>query len=263
MIDWIVIVYAVLFGAVIGSFLNVCVHRWPLDQSVVAPRSRCPRCGNPIAWYDNIPVVSWLVLRGKCRHCGEPISARYPLVEMAIALIWGGAMLMGWDDRVLTFVEIGEAARLATFLTILAGIALTDLDHYIIPDEFSIGGTVIGLALAFLPGGITPLESAIGAAIGFGVLWLIAVLGQAAFKKPAMGGGDIKMMAMIGAFIGWQGVLLTIFLGSLLGAVIFGPISLRTGKLVPFGIFLAMGAAVTAIWGPAIIDWYRVAILGL
>jgi leader peptidase (prepilin peptidase)/N-methyltransferase len=264
MIDPLVIVYAALFGAVVGSFLNVCVHRWPLDQSVVSPRSRCPRCGNAIAWHDNIPIVSWLVLRGRCRHCGERISWRYPAVELAVALIWGGMMLaMAWGDATLTLAAIGEAVRIATFLTILLGIALTDAEHYIIPDEFSIGGTVIGLALAFLPGGITPVAAAIGAAVGFGLLWTIAVLGEKAFRKPAMGGGDIKMMAMIGAFIGWQGVLLTVFLGSLLGAVIFGPISLRTGKLVPFGIFLALGAAVAALWGPMIIDWYSTTFLGL
>ena len=264
MIDSLVIVYAALLGAVIGSFLNVCVHRWPIDQSVVSPRSRCPRCENPIAWYDNIPIVGWLSLRGRCRNCGEPISWRYPAVELSVALIWGGAMLaMAWGDATLTFAAIGEAVRVATFLTILLGIALTDAEHYIIPDEFSIGGAAIGLGFSFLPGGITPVASGIGAGVGFGLLWLIAVLGEKAFRKPAMGGGDIKMMAMIGAFIGWQGVLLTIFLGSLLGAVIFGPISYRTGKLVPFGIFLALGATVTALWGDALIAWYSSNILGI
>ena len=272
MSDVILIVYATFLGAVIGSFLNVCVHRWPRDLSVLRPRSRCPRCEQPIRWYDNIPIVSWLLLRGRCRNCGEPISWRYPAVELAVALIWGGSMLafapgpldyyLGGTGT-LGLVEIGEAIRVAIFLTILLGIALTDAEHYIIPDEFSIGGTVIGLALAFLPGGITPVAAAIGAALGFGLLWLIAVLGEKAFRKPAMGGGDIKMMAMIGAFLGWQGVLLTVFLGSLLGAVIFGPISYRTGKLVPFGIFLALGAAVTAMWGPMIIAWYTTTILGI
>ena len=238
MIEMLVVVYAALLGAIIGSFLNVCVHRWPLDQSVVSPRSRCPRCGNEIRWYDNIPIVSWLVLRGRCRNCGEGISVRYPLVELAVALIWGGAMLVPLvRDGYLGVVSIGEAVRLATFLTILLGIALTDAEHYIIPDEFSLGGLVIGTALCFLPGGITPMASILGAFVGFGLLWLIAVLGEAAFRKPAMGGGDIKMMAMIGAFIGWQGVLLT--------------------------IFLALGATVTAIWGEAIIGWYSTAILGL
>ena len=264
MIDTLAVVYATLLGAVIGSFLNVCVHRWPRDESVVRPRSRCPQCGNPIAWYDNVPIVSWLVLRGRCRHCGNPISARYPLVELAVALIWFGAMLaFVWGDATATGPAIGEALRVAVFATILLGIALTDAEHYIIPDEFSLGGVVIGVLLSLLPGGITPLASALGAAVGFVLLWLIAVLGEKAFRKPAMGGGDIKMMAMIGAFVGWQGVLLTVFLGSLLGAVIFGPISYRTGKLVPFGIFLALGGFVAMLWGDALVHWYATTILGL
>ena len=264
MTDSLIVVWSGLLGAMLGSFLNVCVHRWPRDESVVAPRSRCPRCGNAIAWYDNIPIASWLALRGKCRHCGLRISPRYPLVELAVALIWAGTMLaFAWGDIELTGPAVGEAVRLAVFLTILLGIALTDAEHYIIPDEFSLGGLVLGIALSFLPGGITPMAAGIGAALGFGLLWLVAVLGEAAFRKPAMGGGDIKMMALIGAFIGWQGVLLTIFLGSLLGAVIFGPISYRTGKLVPFGIFLAIGAAVTVMWGDALIDWYASTILGI
>ena len=264
MTDVLIVVWTALLGAMIGSFLNVCVHRWPRDESVIAPRSRCPRCANPIAWYDNIPLVSCLALRGRCRHCGLGISPRYPLVELAVALIWGGAVLaFSWGDIGLTAPALGEAVRLAVFLTILLGIALTDAEHYIIPDEFSLGGLVLGIALSFLPGGITPMSAAIGAGVGFLLLWLVAVLGEAAFRKPAMGGGDIKMMALIGAFIGWQGVLLTIFLGSLLGAVIFGPISYRTGKLVPFGIFLAIGAAVTVLWGDALIGWYTSVVLGV
>ena len=254
MIENLVVAYAALLGAIVGSFLNVCVHRWPRDESVVSPRSRCPRCDNPIAWYDNIPILSWLLLRGRCRHCGLRISVRYPLVELAVALVWAGS--------VLAFGPTVQALSLAVFLTILLGIALTDAEHYIIPDEFSLGGLAIGVAISFLPGGITPLAAALGAGVGFGVLWLVAVLGEAAFRKPAMGGGDIKMMAFIGAFVGWQGVLLTIFLGSLLGSIIFGPISYRTGKLVPFGIFLAIGSAVTVLWGDALIDWYMRLVLG-
>lgn len=242
------VVGAGLLGAVLGSFLNVCVHRWPLDRSVVSPRSHCPECERPIAWHDNIPVVSWLLLGGRCRGCGAHISARYPLVELASAAIWAG--VVAWLGPEL------EAVRIATFLTILLGIALTDARHYLIPDEFTLGGLGIGLALAAAPGGFSMTRAVIGAATGFAVLWVVAVLGEKAFRKPAMGGGDIKMMAMVGAFVGARGVFLTIFLGALLGAAIFGPISMKTGKLVPFGIFLAMGAAVTAIWGPAVVEWY-------
>lgn len=239
---------AALFGALVGSFLNVCVYRWPRDLSVVAPRSACPSCEKPVVWYDNVPVLSYLVLRGRCRHCASPIGIQYPLVELATALIWAA-----------TVIRLGpsvEALRGAVFLTILLGIALTDAQHYLIPDEFSIGGTVVGLLFAALPGGFPLLSAVAGAAIGYGGLWAVAVLGTRLFRKPAMGGGDIKMMAMVGAFLGPAGVLLTVFFGALLGALIFGPISMRTGKLVPFGIFLALGAAIVHGWGDAIIDWY-------
>lgn len=239
---------AAIFGAALGSFLNVCVHRWPLDQSVVSPRSRCPGCGAAIAGYDNIPIASWLLLRGRCRRCAAPISVQYPLVEITVAAIWAGSLF--WlGPRV-------EALRIAVFLTILLGIALTDARHYLIPDEFSLGGLGVGLAFAAVPGGFPMSRAVLGAAAGFALLWAIGFLGEKAFRKPAMGGGDIKMMAMVGSFVGTQGVFLTMFLGALAGAVIFGPISMKTGKLVPFGIFLAVGAAITAVWGPAVVEWY-------
>ncbi len=248
-------VLAGVFGLLLGSFLNVCAWRWPQEQSVVAPRSRCPGCGELIRWFDNIPVLSWLILRGKCRNCGESVSWQYPLVELAVGLIWAGSVY-SWGPT-------PEAVRGAVFLTLLLGIALTDARFYIIPDEFSIGGTLVGLGLAFLPEGITWQQSLIGGATGFFLLWGVAVLGKMAFKKDAMGGGDIKMMAMIGAFLGVSGVLLTLFLGALLGSLIFGPISWKTKKLVPFGIFLSVGGAVTYVWGPAIVEWYMTSMLGM
>ena len=245
---WVLSVVAGLFGLLLGSFLNVCTFRWPNDQSVVRPRSRCPGCERMIAWYDNIPVVSWLLLRGRCRHCETSISIQYPLVELGTALLWAG-----------TVAHLGvtwEALRGGLFLTILFGIALTDARYYIIPDEFSLGGLALGLLLSPLPGGVDWIQAFAGAALGFGILWGVAILGKAVFKKDAMGGGDIKMMAMVGAFLGMPGVLLTLFLGALLGSVIFGPISWKTGKLVPFGIFLSVAGALAWVWGPAIIDWY-------
>lgn len=208
-----------------------------------------------IAWFDNVPVLSWLLLRGKCRQCGTRVSVQYPLVELTVGLIWAG-MVFG-------FGPVPEAIRGALFLTILLGIALTDARFYIIPDQFSIGGTVLGVALSFLPDGVTWQQSLLGAATGFFLLWGVAVLGKMAFKKDAMGGGDIKMMAMIGAFLGVWGVLLTVFLGALLGSLIFGPISWKTKKLVPFGIFLSVGGAVTYVWGGAIMTWYVTSVLGL
>jgi leader peptidase (prepilin peptidase) / N-methyltransferase len=155
-----------------------------------------------------------------------------------------------------------QALSVALFFTILLGIALADARFYIIPDEFTLGGLVLGLALSFAPGGISPVRSLLGAALGLGLLWGVAVAGKWAFRKEAMGGGDIKMMAMVGAFLGPIGVLLTIFLGALFGTLIFAPISWRTGRLVPFGIFLALGAAVTEPFGQAMVDWYVGTFLG-
>jgi leader peptidase (prepilin peptidase)/N-methyltransferase len=244
-----------LFGLIFGSFLNVCTFRWPEDESVVFPGSHCPKCGDPIRWYDNIPVVGYILLGGRCRACRDRISLQYPLVELATGLVWAGVFSYAGFSA--------EAFRGALFLTILFGIALTDARFYIIPDQFSLGGLVLGLGLAFLPGGIDPLSALLGAVLGFVLLESVAVAGKWMFKKDAMGGGDIKMMAMVGAFVGMAGVLLTIFLGALLGSVIFGPISYKTKKLVPFGIFLAAGGAIAYGFGPEIIRWYTMQVLHL
>lgn len=255
-----------LFGSLIGSFLNVCVYRLPRNESVVRPRSRCPQCGTMVVWHDNIPVISWLGLRGKCRTCANPISIQYPIVEFAVALAWAGAF---WS-RGLT----PEALSAALFITLLIGILLTDAQHYIIPDEMSLGGLAVGLALAFF----TPIgwkSALIGALAGFALLWVVKAGGDLALRKgwiggqeirdtlgeeeplTAMGGGDLKMMAMIGAFLGWRGVLLTVFLGALVGTLIYLPFFFRKTKpLVPFGIYLALGAFVTLIAGDRLTDWY-------
>lgn len=252
-----VIALATLFGLVLGSFLNVCIVRWPALQSVVRPRSRCPQCGNLIVWYDNVPVLSWLALRARCRHCRLPIPWRYPLIELTTAIIWG---IAAWH-----YGPELEALRAAVFGTLLLGIAVTDAREYIIPDEFSVGGAVVGIAFAVVarwsghadPHTLSWLQSVIGAATGFALLWLVAFAGEKAFHQEAMGGGDIKMMAMIGAFLGWQGVLLALFLGAVLGTIIFLPIKLAgRERLVPFGIFLALGAASCWIFEPAILHWY-------
>ncbi len=252
---WLISGIAGLVGLLLGSFLNVCTLRWPTDQSVVRPPSHCPGCGTEIHWYDNVPVLSYLILRGRCRSCGAGISPQYPMVELATGLIWAGS-----------FMQYGlsvEGLRGALFLTILLGIAITDARFYIIPDQFSLGGAALGLILAPFPGGLSPFESFLGAVVGFGVLLLVAKVGTWLFKKDAMGGGDLKMMAMVGAFLGVSGVFLTLFLGALLGSVVFGPIAWKTGKLVPFGIFLAVGGAVTYGWGQRLIEWYSVTFLGI
>ena len=248
---WLGPAFGALLGVLIGSFLNVCILRWGAEpkESIVRPPSHCPRCGRGLSWYENVPVLSWLLLRARCRGCGEPISMMYPLIELATAAIWG---YMTWRHG-LTL----EALRGAVFGTILLGIAMTDARRYIIPDEFTWGGLVIGLLFS-LAGGLPGLTTAlIGATVGFGLLWIVGTVGTWVFKEDAMGGGDVKMMAMVGAFLGWQGVLLTIFLGALTGSLVFVPLLLAgQKKLVPFGIFLSIGAAIAYGFGPAILGWY-------
>lgn len=260
-------VFAGVYGALLGSFLNVCVHRLPRNESVIRPRSRCPSCATPIAWYDNVPLVSWLVLRARCRHCRAPISVRYPLVELAVALIWAGSV--AWAG-VTT-----EALAAAVFLTLLLGIALMDGQHYLIPDLFSLGGLALGLGFAFLPGGRAWWLAPVGAALGYGLLWVVRAAGDAALRRGLIGGkeldtvleqgeppttmgeGDLRTMAMVGAFLGPAGVVLTIFLGALVGSAVFLPLRLAGKHIaVPFGVFLAAGAAVALVWGPGLVAWY-------
>jgi leader peptidase (prepilin peptidase)/N-methyltransferase len=248
-----VVAFATLLGAVVGSFLNVCILRWPAEQSVVRPASRCPRCGRGLAWYDNIPIVSWIVLRARCRGCGLPISLMYPMVELACALLWGWlASRYGLSL---------ETLRGATFGTILIGITLTDAREMIIPDEFSIGGLVLGLLFSVAGGWAGLREAALGAAVGFGGLWLVGAAGTWLLKQDAMGGGDIKMMAMVGAFLGWRGVVATVLVGAVLGLLAFGPVALMRGQSkyeLPFGIFLAAGALVFYVAGGTLMHWYYV-----
>lgn len=246
--SWLILLAAGLFGLALGSFLNVCSIRWPRDESVISPPSACPECGEAIRWRDNVPVLGWLLLRGRCRSCGTRISVQYPLVELATGLIWAGMVLLYGPEW--------EALRGAVFLTILLGIAASDARFYIIPDQFTLGGAVLGFLFSFVSAEITWLESLVGAGGGFLLLWFVAWIGEKLFGKEAMGGGDIKMMLLIGAFLGGWGTALSLFLGALLGALIFGPISMKTGRLVPFGIFLAAGAALTYGWGDLLIAWY-------
>lgn len=246
--------YAAVLGAAVGSFLNVCVARLPADESVLGPASRCPRCAARIAWYDNVPVLSYLWLRGRCRHCGDRISLRYPFVEAGTAVLWAGmAALYGPSWRAL---EGG------VLFSLLLGIGLIDARHYVIPDVLSVGGLAAGLALSVLPGGVGVVESAAAAAGGFALLWLVAAAGEWWLDRPAMGGGDMKLMAMIGAFLGPVDALLTLFLGAASGTVVFGPVSLKTGRPVPFGVFLSVGAALAFLFGDVVAEWYRAWALG-
>ena len=267
MIDsWMIWSLAGVLGLLLGSFLNVCTLRWPQDESVVSPPSRCPDCGRGIRWHENIPVLGWFLLGGKCRGCGGRISIQYPLVELATGLIWAA---MFWQ-----FGLSWEALRGALFLTILLGIAVSDARFYIIPDEFSLGGAVLGLALAFAPGGITFVQGLTGAVVWAFGLWLVGQAGTWYLRKrnpqrlddmgvdSALGGGDVKMMALVGAFIGVWGGALTIFLGSAVAVLVFGLARRLTDKLIPFGVFRAAGAGISYVWGQAILDWYWNTVVG-
>ncbi|MBX3132509.1 MAG: prepilin peptidase [Gemmatimonadaceae bacterium] len=255
-------------GASLGSFLNVCISRWPAELSVVAPRSRCPRCERPIAWYDNIPIVSWLLLRAKCRGCGLPISAQYPLIELAVGVIW---VLAVWH-----FGLSLTAARIAIAATILLGVVMTDLQHYVIPDGFTLTGFALGLLLPLVALAVGeqgpfagPWDAVIGACAGAGLIAIVGWLGEIALGKEAMGQGDVTLMAMLGAMVGPERSILTIFLAAGIGAVAFLGLVLPIGwwrarragtafetPLVPFGVFLAPAGMVALLWGDALLRSY-------
>jgi leader peptidase (prepilin peptidase)/N-methyltransferase len=242
------LIYAGVLGASVGSFMNVCVTRLPKGESLLRPRSRCPECSGQIAWYDNVPLLSWILLRGKCRQCRTSISFQYPAVELVTAAIWIGMALI--------YGPTWRALQGSILFSLLLTISLIDARHYLIPDALSIGGLGAGLALSLLPGPPSFLTSVIGAALGFGVLLFVGLLGEWVFKKPAMGGGDIKMMAMVGAFLGPAGAMLTIFIGALAGTLVFAPLSLKTKREVPFGVFLGLGAAIAFLFGQSLVAWY-------
>jgi leader peptidase (prepilin peptidase)/N-methyltransferase len=241
----------VLLGLAIGSFLNVCIHRIPRGQSLTVPPSRCPGCEYRLRWFDNIPVISYILLRGRCRRCRTPISIRYPLVElttMALFVIHGEAF--GWSALLV------PRLLFACAMVVLFAI---DLEHQLLPNVITLPGIAIGLiSSAVLPPGI--VDAIIGVLVGGGVLWLI---GEAYFRysgQEGMGGGDVKMLAMIGAFLGWKLVLVTLVLssvaGSLIGVLV---IAVKRGGMkyaLPYGTFLALGALVASLVGEQIVNWY-------
>jgi leader peptidase (prepilin peptidase)/N-methyltransferase len=263
LVPWSLLPPTFAFGAIVGSFLNVCIHRIPAEESVVRPRSRCPGCRSPIAWYDNVPIVSWIVLRARCRRCGTRIAARYPLVEAVAGLL-----------AVLALVRLGptpQAVAAFAFTAALLLITFIDLDHLFIPDEVSLPGIVAGLGMALLPGGITLADAFFGVVLGGGVLWVLAATYEWLTGVEGMGFGDVKLLAMIGAFVGWQGIPIVLLIASVTGTcagllVIFSrrgrrgfgrvrrrlglravlPYLRRLGRSteIPFGPFLALGAVV-------------------
>ena len=241
-----------LFGALIGSFLNVCIYRLPRRESVAWPGSHCPSCSHQIAWYDNIPIVSYVILLGRCRNCSVRIPLRYPIVEALNTLGFVGLLWFfgpSWSTAVY--------GLLYSALLVVAG---TDLSHKIIPNVVTFPGIVVGLvsAATILPLGL--VDSLIGLLVGGGILWFLAWISPYLFGKEGMGGGDIKLLAMIGAFLGWKPALITImmgsFLGSLVGVSLIAARVIKREDYIPFGPFLVVGAVVTLFFGQSILDWY-------
>jgi len=231
-------IFAFTLGAVVGSFLNVCIWRIPEGMSIVSPASHCPECGHSIPFYDNIPLVSYLLLRGRCRACGVRISPRYPLVEGLTALM-----------ALFLFLKFGLTLKfLAAFVFVSALILITfiDIDHQIIPDVISLPGIPICFLMAVFVMKLPFLEALLGLLIGGGSLYLIAVLYEVATKREGMGGGDIKLLAMLGAFLGWKSLLFILLVSSLVGAVVGISVMLVKGAdmkyAVPFGPFLSIAA---------------------
>jgi leader peptidase (prepilin peptidase)/N-methyltransferase len=251
--NWYTYLLTAIFGLVIGSFLNVLIYRLPRKKSVAMARSACPHCGQLIAWYHNIPVLGFIWLGGKCASCSKSISLRYPLVEMANAAMY---LFFLWRFGLTT-----EGIVFAALASALLVIFFIDVDFQIIPDVITLPGIIAGLAVSFIPEGITPVQSLIGLLVGGGALYLIALAGDFMFKKESMGGGDIKMAAMLGAFLGWQKVLLVFMSSAVIGLVvslvlmIFSK-ALRKERLIPFGPFLSIAAVIAVAYGDQIIKLY-------
>ncbi|MBF0387733.1 MAG: prepilin peptidase [Candidatus Omnitrophica bacterium] len=252
------IFYMVLFfviGAMIGSFLNVCIVRLPKEQSVITPGSHCFKCGKPVQWYDNIPLLSYWLLRGKCRACGAPFSIRYFFIELLTAGVFLGL-----------YLYYGLVLELLPYLLMICGFIVatfTDFDERIIPDEVSIGGMIAGLLISPLVPQIhhtavwwqALLYSGLGVLVGGGSIYLMGLLGEFIFKKEAMGGGDVKLMAMVGAFMGWKMALLTFFVAPFFGAVVGIIEKIRTkDSTIAYGPYLVIGALVSLFWGERLID---------
>lgn len=263
--------FSTFFGACVGSFLNVCIYRIPRDESVVTPRSHCPNCGMMIPWYLNIPVLSWLALRGKCVKCKKPIAFRYTLVELLTAMLFL-AVFMKWAmPAQMLMLPIPHFAIVPAYWLVLSGFVLgtfVDFEHFIIPDSVTIGGMIAGPIISSLVPMLHGqeiwwkglLDSSIGLVVGFGVLFAIAEIGTRAFKKEAMGFGDVKLMGAIGAFFGWKAVLFTVFASSLLGSIAgllliaFGGVKMQSR--IPFGPYICAGATIWLFWGMRIWNAY-------
>jgi leader peptidase (prepilin peptidase)/N-methyltransferase len=245
------LVLTAIFGSIIGSFLNVCIYRLPRRQSIVWPASACPHCGRALAWYENVPIVSYVALRGRCRTCRGRISPRYPIVEALTALMFAGG-LWYYGPTLLLISRLVFGCALIVLFAI-------DLEHYILPNVITLPGIIVGFlfSLTTEPGW---MDSLVGIVVGGGALWGMFEAYRLIRREEGLGFGDVKMLAMIGAFIGWRLTLVALivasFTGSLLGVALIATGRGNMKSALPFGTFLALGGAFAAVLGPTLLNWY-------
>lgn len=266
---WYLVTFAFGFGAAVGSFLNVVIARVPKGESIVSPGSRCPQCRKAIAWYDNVPLLSWILLRAKCRGCRLPIPIRYPLVELSVALLAVAVV-----ERIS---PLPWAIAAFSFLAALVALTYIDVDHWLLPRQITLPFGVLGLAASFLPGGPEPLSSLLGALAGGASLVVVGWVAEKILKKEAMGEGDVWLLGMIGAWLGLAALLPVVLLASLQGSLVGGLLVLLAKRApppkptgdaetdaweppsataLPFGPFLALAAAEYLFFGEALVAWY-------
>ena len=246
------IILLFILGLIVGSFSNVCIYRIPRNESIIYPASHCSKCRTTILAKDNIPLLSYILLKGRCRNCGSRISIQYPGVEFLTGLVYVIIyQIYGLSVQSLIYIILSSALIIIAFI---------DLNEQVIPEVISLPGIVVGLILSFFVHHISFVNSALGIVIGGGIILVIRLAGSAIFKKEAMGGGDIKLAAMIGAFLGWRYIIISLFLGFFLGAIagIFLIMSKIKSKedVVPFGPFIILGSFITFLWGKNILSWY-------
>jgi leader peptidase (prepilin peptidase)/N-methyltransferase len=241
-----------ILGLIVGSFSNVCIYRIPKNESIIYPASHCPKCHSNISPKDNIPLLSYILLKGRCRNCKSKISIQYPIVELLTGLIYLIIYLIyGLSIQTLVYIILSSALIIIAFI---------DLNEEIVPDVISLPGIVIGFIISFFVPYISFINSALGVLVGGGIILIIGLVGSVIFKKEAMGGGDVKLAAMIGAFLGWRYIIISLFLGFFIGAL--AGIFLIVSKIksredaIPFGPFIVLGSFITLLWGEKIISWY-------
>ena len=246
------IVLIFVLGLIVGSFSNVCIYRIPRNESIVYPASHCPKCRTTIRPIDNIPLLSYILLKGRCRNCKSKISIQYPVVEFLTGFIYLIIYLIyGLSIQTLIYIILSSALIIIAFI---------DLNEQIVPDIISLPGIAIGFIISFFVPYISFVNSALGILAGGGIILIIGLAGSVIFKKEAMGGGDVKLAAMIGAFLGWRYIIISLFFGFFLGALagIFLVLSKIKSRedMVPFGPFIVLGSLITLLWGEKILIWY-------